>query len=129
MNCKTIAGPDAGKVCTSDGVKRVTFRKMPSWGSNASLLLVEICRLRGGEEYLATEGTNGVYLQDFENAQDFLDLPAEECLREFCSEDVEKLSFKLDKAIIPLPIAVGRLELGIAIGFDKSRFELRCKNF
>lgn len=106
ISCHTTPGPAAtGTVCvntTNEVIQvRVSFRKMPSWGGQASFLLVDMCEISGKDP--ATEGP---------------------CIRRYCSEDSRAFEFSINGLTIPS----GFMAFSFWLGTEKTKFELRCRN-
>ena len=128
----------AGLTCKSTGTSghtEVLFRRVPAWGFNAGIVLVDMCRVPGDLTKVGqdspikgdAQGQGNVIVKKIPivDAQKQVDLNRKTCLRRYCTDEFHAFSFLLDGAPIPLPPAAA---LAISIGFSKSSFEVKCQN-
>ena len=128
----------AGLTCQSTGAgghTEVLFRRVPAWGFNAGLVLVDMCRISGDliKDQQATPGQiqvpgqSNIVVKNIPNgaAQKQVDLNRKTCLRRYCTDEYHTFSFLIDGAPIPILPSVA---LAISIGFSKSSFEVKCQN-
>ena len=120
VSCQTDS--EGYRVCNGDGFKQVVIRKMPSWNGQASLMMMDICRLPSHfDRELPEEG--------YEMSYGALEFPeGTVCQRQYCSEDHNWFSLSLDTLALLLP-EISILEIELAITFASENFRLRCEQY
>lgn len=129
--CQDSQMPVPGMTCGTTGTggfTEVTFRKVPSWGGHAGMVLIDMCRIpdpvlqkpfEPGKEYYVETKDGG------DNSKVVQSEPGLGCIRRYCTEDINHFSFFLSG--VPIPIGPA-FSLAISVGFSKTSFEIRCKN-
>jgi hypothetical protein len=126
INCETLP-PSSGigsLNCYNGNNKTqtiVTFREMPSWDTNASLLVVQMCQYPLGS---FQESTSSSVPAEILTPENFTNKEPISCLRRYCTQNLEHFSFEVSN--IPIPIT-GGFVLGISFGFSKSNFQVNCQ--
>ena len=135
LRCTSPQDVNSPLVCLGAGVKRVSYRRIPSWNEQADLLVIDLCELRersleavetavsaravgtGEGEYLALDeaGMNKMLL-----------LPANQCVRKYCSQNVDKLAIRLEGVVPAVVLPMGSVTGSVVAGFTHANFEVRC---
>ncbi|NRA63138.1 MAG: hypothetical protein HRU19_01575 [Pseudobacteriovorax sp.] len=121
VTCKT---PSSGlQVCEGQGQKAVFIRKMPSWGAQASLAVMEVCKIPDAE---AIDLQSDDYL--LETVERNPNGYGYQCERQYCSSDHSSFSFAINALTFIIP-SVDILEMEVVLSFEWEKVELRCEEF
>jgi hypothetical protein len=99
----------------------VSFREMPGWNGNASLVMIDMCSVPSGSVPTSSDpNTPAVSLTQ----NQIVEMKPTACIRRVCTQDMSAFSFRISGIpIIPITAGFG---LGFSFGFSLSQFEVTC---
>ena len=108
----------------SGGNAEVIFRKMPAWGPNAGLVIVDMCRLQNKGSFPDLNGSLPYAWRQL-SLNETIDwtLPDPKCVRRWCTDRLEYFRFAIDGLPIPFSSAI----IGLSFAIENSDFEVRCE--
>jgi hypothetical protein len=112
-------------MCTNNApgyTTMVRIKKMPSWGGNAGLTVVDICNRKDGELPGDVHEEDGIVYSTI--PQDDIDESKLECVHRYCSSDSQYFGILLNG--IPIPVAPA-VFFRLGFGFFHRTVEVRCE--
>jgi hypothetical protein len=99
----------------------VTFREMPGWGGNSSLVMVDMCQVAAGSIAPSEDLANPITAL---SQNQIVEMNPTACIRRVCTQDMSSFSFRVSGLpIIPITAGFG---IGISFGFSFAKFEVSC---
>lgn len=115
LACKSTGTSDDGSEAW------ISLRKMPAWGTNAGLTIVDLC-LESGDQKIGKNEPSLTVSQDFSLDSQYSE---RNCLRRYCTDKKSAFSFFLNS--IPFPI--GWTMIRFRFGREAQSFSISCDDF
>ena len=105
--------------CTNiSGDTEIVFRRIPAWGHNAGLVIIDICRQL---ETPTVSDPSDIFIGESTQTEE----SRRTCIRRYCSDEYQYFGIGISGASIPF--GWGAL-LGLSLYIEKTEFEVVCKN-
>lgn len=114
LACKSALSSDVGSEAW------VSLRKMPAWGTNAGLTIIDMC-LRDPSFHNDTIDQTMVVSQKISQSEP----SGQECIRRYCTDRKRAFSFFINS----IPFPVGWAMIQFRLGMETQNFSISCDQF
>lgn len=130
LQCSETLAPNAAigtiSCVNQNRLSEVIFRRMPAWGVNAGLVVIDICRTIDPKTHPNIDKSSPYSWQELpaEEQQQNVPLLEPRCLRRWCTDDYSYFNFSVNALAVYIP---PNFIAGVSFAISGEHFAVSCQ--